>query len=273
MAASTRPDASRPEPPLTSEPIRPRELRAALEADQLDLLYQPVIDLSTRRIGKAEALVRWRHPERGCLRPRSFIAKAETTGLIDLLGAWVLDRALRDLASLRTRHPDFEVSVNVSLLQIESGSLSPVSLRQRLETHGVAASGLIVEITEGVALQHGTTVRDRLASVRAAGVKLAIDDFGMGNSALTSLIHFPCDFIKLDLEFVGATAEDKTRRAIARLIVEMAHVLGLQVIGEGVETEDDLAHVLALGCNHAQGYYWGLPLPIEGLRAALDGGV
>lgn len=270
MVVPARPHVSRSKSPLAYEPMRPHELRAALEFDQFDLLYQPVIDLSTRRVGKAEALVRWRHPQRGYLRPQSFIAQAESAGLIDQVGAWVLHRALRDLASLRTRYPDFAMSVNVSPLQIESGSLSPASLRQAFEAHGVAASGLIVEITEGVALQHGAAIQDRLASVRAAGVKLAIDDFGMGNSALTSLIHFPCDFIKLDRQFVGATADDRTRRAIARLIVEMAHVLDLQVIAEGVENEDDLAHAVALGCDHAQGYYWGTPLTIEGLRAALD---
>lgn len=270
MVVPARPHVSRSKSPLAYEPMRPHELRAALEFDQFDLLYQPVIDLSTRRVGKAEALVRWRHPQRGYLRPQSFIAQAESAGLIDQVGAWVLHRALRDLASLRTRYPDFAMSVNVSPLQIESGSLSPASLRQAFEAHGVAASGLIVEITEGVALQHGAAIQDRLASVRAAGVKLAIDDFGMGNSALTSLIHFPCDFIKLDRQFVGATADDRTRRAIARLIVEMAHVLDLQVIAEGVENEDDLAHAVALGCDHAQGYYWGTPLTIEGLRTALD---
>lgn len=271
MAVPPRPDAARSDAPVASDPIRPHELRAALEADQFDLLYQPVIALSTRRVGKAEALVRWRHPERGYLLPQSFIAQAESSGLIDQVGAWVLHRALRDLASLRARHPDFQMSVNVSPVQIDSGSLNRASLLQGLEAHGVAASGLIVEITEAVALQHAESTRERLASIRAAGVKLAIDDFGMGNSALTSLIHFPCDFIKLDREYVGATAEDHTRRAIARLIVEMAHVLDLQVIGEGVENEDNLAHVVALGCDHAQGYYWGTPLTIEGLRAVLDG--
>lgn len=265
-------DISRPEFLLSSDLIRSHDLGLAVADDQLDLLYQPVIELSTRRIGKAEALLRWRHPELGYLRPDNFIAQAESSGLIDRVGSWVLHRALRDLASVRARHPDFEMCVNVSPMQIESGSFSPAAVRQALEAHGVPASSLIIEITEGISLQGSETNRKRMAGVRAVGVRLAIDDFGMGNSALTSLIYFPCDFIKLDRQFVSAASDDPTRRAIARLIVDMAHVLGLQVIGEGVETEDDLSHAASLGCDHAQGYYWGRPLKLEELHAALDGG-
>lgn len=249
-----------------------RDLSQALAGDQFDLLYQPVIDLSTRRVTKAEALIRWRHPQHGYLTPDAFIAQAESLGLIDALGGWVLRRTLRDLGRLQAHHPDVELSINVSPLQIESGSFSEAALRQGFEAHGVNPARLIVEITEGVALKSGASNRERVARIRAAGVKLAIDDFGMGHSALTSLIHFPCDFIKLDRMFVRASPEDRALRAIARLIVAMAHELGLQVIAEGVETESDVAHVLALGCDHAQGYYWSEPYAFETLRAALGPG-
>ncbi len=256
---------------MASDLIRPHDLGVAAAGDQFELLYQPVIELSTRRIGKAEALVRWRHPELGLLGPDRFIALAERSGWIDAVGGWVLHRALRDLRSLQADHPEFEVSVNVSPLQVQSRSFNETAVRQALEVHGVPASGLVVEITEGIALQGSDTNRETLMGVRAAGVKLAIDDFGTGNSALTSLIHFPCAFIKLDRQSVIGASEDPTRHAIARLIVDMAHVLDLQVIAEGVETRDDLALVVALGCDHAQGYYWGQPLTIEELRDALAG--
>lgn len=250
--------------------IRARDFSEAIAGDHFDLLYQPVIDLSMRRITKAEALIRWRHPALGYLGPDAFIAQAESSGWIDALGGWVLRRAIRDLGALRARHPDFELSVNVSPLQIESGSFSEAALREWFEAHGVNPSRLIVEITEGVALKTSASNRERLARVRAAGVKLAIDDFGMGNSALTSLIDFPCDFIKLDQLFVRAAPEDRARQAIARLIVAMAHELGLQVIAEGVETEVNLARVTSLGCDYGQGYYWHAPMPLGNLLAALD---
>jgi EAL domain-containing protein (putative c-di-GMP-specific phosphodiesterase class I) len=255
-----------------SNRIRPHDLGVAIAANQFDLLYQPVIELSTRRIGKAQALVRWRHPELGDLGADRFIALAECSGWIGPVGEWILHRALRDLRSLQADHPDFAMSVNVSPMQIQSGKFSQAAMGQALAAHGVAASSLTIEISERIALQGNETHRKRLAGVRAAGVRLAIDDFGMGNSTLTSLVYFPCDFIKLDRQFVSAASTAPTRRAIARLIVDMAHVLGMQVIGEGVETENDLAHAVSLGCDHAQGDYWGRPLTLEALRSALNGG-
>ncbi|MEY2617099.1 MAG: hypothetical protein RL522_101 [Pseudomonadota bacterium] len=244
----------------------------AIAANQFDLLYQPVIELSTRRIGKAQALVWWRHPELGDLGPDRFMALAECSGWIGPVGEWILHRALRDLRSLQADHPDFELSVNVSPMQIQSGKFSQAAIGQALQAHGVAASSLIIEITESIALQGNDAHRKRVAGMRAAGVRLAIDDFGMGNSALTSLLYFPCDFIKLNRQFVSAAPTAPTRRAIARLIVDMAHGLDMQVIGEGVKTQDDLARAELLGCDHAQGDYWGRPLTLEALRSALNGG-
>jgi EAL domain-containing protein (putative c-di-GMP-specific phosphodiesterase class I) len=250
--------------------IDARDLIEAVASDQFDVLYQPVIELQTGRITKAEALIRWRHPTLGHLGPGEFIAQAERWGLIGDVGAWVFRRAISDLGALRQDYPDFKLSVNVSPLQIEGGSLSEALLRQWLHACDVPASSLIAEITEACALSDSDANREAIARLRALGVKLAIDDFGMGQSALNSLIRFPCDFIKLDRVFVQAAVDDRARRAVTRLIVEMAHELGMSVIAEGVETQDDLTYVVSLGCEHAQGYFWSAGVSLAALRAALD---
>jgi EAL domain-containing protein (putative c-di-GMP-specific phosphodiesterase class I) len=244
---------------------RETELREALEHDQLRVFYQPIVSVQQGSAIGAEALLRWQHPEHGLLSPAEFIPLAEDTGLIVPFGRWVLEQALEHLAlwhATARREIPLRVSVNVSARQLNDDHLVGV-IGELLAQHSVDPSQLILEITESVLL-HDT--EDRLAvlqQLQALGLRLALDDFGTGYSSLSYLRRFPFDLLKLDRTFVSGLDQSATDRQLAAAVIEMGRALGMTVVGEGVETYEQLVCLRHLGCHFAQGFYFAQPMPAD----------
>ncbi|UXI66822.1 putative bifunctional diguanylate cyclase/phosphodiesterase [Tahibacter amnicola] len=237
-----------------------RELRHALVRDELELDFQPIVN-GQGRVVSAEALVRWNHPVRGRLSPDKFLPLAEQSDLIQMIGHWVMHRAA-SLASrwhVRTGKPP-SVAINVSARQLESGGLVQ-EVRTVLQQSGLSSDRLELELTETV-MQRPES-RALLDELRSLGVAIAIDDFGTGFSSLSYLKAFPVDVIKIDRSFVTDATTDSRDAVIVRAIIAMAHILGIEVVAEGVETERHLTVLCALGCNRLQGYYIGKPESAE----------
>ena len=239
------------------------DLRGAITAKQLSVRFQPIVELGTGRIRKAEALLRWQHPERGMVDPSEFIPIAEETGLIHEIGDWAFKEAARWAVQWADRlDPDFQVSVNKSPAQFraESNRTAPGWLFY-MDELGVASKNIAVEITEGMLLNADEPVIERLLAFRNAGAQIAIDDFGTGYSSLAYLKKFHIDYIKLDRSFIRDLAIDNSDRTLSEAVIVMAHQLGLKVIAEGVETEEQRAMLVDAGCDYAQGYLYSRPLP------------
>lgn len=235
------------------------QLRRALELQQLEVFYQPKLDLTNKALSGAEALVRWHHPERGLMAPGTFIELAEETGLITAIGEFVLRTACRHAREWQ-RHGlgDLRVCVNLSGQQLRYGNL--VSLvRQVLAESGLAPTLLELELTESQWLDNVSAIHATFAQLRQLGVKLAIDDFGTGYSALSYLKRLPVDFVKLDQAFVRELEDSHADAAITQAVITMAHGLGLKVTAEGVETSGQLSTLQAQGCDEVQGYLIGRP--------------
>jgi diguanylate cyclase (GGDEF)-like protein len=231
-------------------------LRRAIELDEFELHYQPIVDMASGRVRGCEALLRWRHPERGLVSPATFIPIAEDSFLIVAIGRWVLQQATRDLARWRADgHTDFYVSVNVSARQLlDVGLLNDVV--DALAESQVPGSALVLELTESALVVNPDEVQATLTSLRTLGIGLAVDDFGTGYSALSYLRRFPVTIVKIDRAFVSLPGVDT---ALVSAILAMSKALGLSVIAEGVETAEQESALLALGCRSAQGYRYGKP--------------
>ncbi|HEV7774041.1 MAG TPA: EAL domain-containing protein [Conexibacter sp.] len=242
------------------------DLRRALDDGELRLHYQPVADLSDGAFVGAEALVRWQHPERGLLAPADFIPIAEDSGLIAPLGAWVLEEACRQ--ALAWEGERF-VSINLSPRQLSHSDV-PALLKRALEETGVDPALLELEITENVLMEQSAAALATLRQLKAMGVRLMLDDFGTGWSSLAYLKRFPLDGLKIDREFVDGLGSEPEDTAIVAAVLSMAAALELDVIAEGVETEEQLAWLRSRGCGLAQGFLLGRPMPAAEL-AALDG--
>jgi len=245
-------------------------LRRAMDTSQLTVHFQPVVELATGRVVGAEALLRWQHPVHGTIPPSRFIAVAEQSSLIDQVGAWVLDAAVRqarawDAAGL---HP-FRLAVNVSTRQFVREGFAAV-VQDVIARHGLPAGGLELEITES-ALQVVDQSRPLLVALRQLGVQFAIDDFGTGFSSLSLLQHLPIDRLKIDRSFVSSLSERSSALAIVRAVVGLGHTLALRVVAEGVETPEQLALLRRTGCEDAQGYHVCHPLPADEFEAWLRG--
>jgi diguanylate cyclase (GGDEF)-like protein/PAS domain S-box-containing protein len=240
------------------------ELRKALAGDELDVHFQPIFALPDRRLAGVEALARWEHPERGPVSPADFIPVAEDTGLIVPLGTSILRAACRQAARW---NEDVDLTVNLSARQVAQPELLRV-VGQALEDSGLPASRLGLEITERLLMQDSEAVAATLRGLKELGVRLILDDFGTGYSSLSYLKRFPLDRLKIDRSFVAGVVEHDGDRAIVDAIVAMARALGLGVIPEGVENEDQLRVLVELGCRHAQGFLLGRPLPAAELEAA-----
>ena len=235
------------------------DLRQALRERQFELFFQPIVDIAAGRVAGAEALIRWRHPERGLVPPDRFIPVVEQSGLIDGLGLWVLDDACRQLAAWqRAGHPHY-LSINVSGRQIPHG-LPPAAVANALNRHGIPASRLALEITEGILLANIGEAQAWLQAVQALGVRVYLDDFGTGYSSLSYLNRFPLDTLKIDRSFVQDMASGNNAHSLVIAIVAMARSVGLQVVAEGVETASQLEILSAIGCQYAQGYYLSRPV-------------
>ncbi|MGH8977747.1 MAG: putative bifunctional diguanylate cyclase/phosphodiesterase, partial [Acidimicrobiia bacterium] len=245
------------------------DLHRALEGGELLLFFQPVVSLREARCVGAEALVRWQHPDRGLMLPDEFVPLAEETGLVVDIGAWVLDTATREAARFQGEHDHpFVVSVNLSARQLAQPGLAE-RLAEVLERSGLAPEDLCLEITESVMMEDADAVISVVERVRALGVRLSIDDFGTGYSSLGYLKRFPVDAVKIDRSFVAGLGTDPGDAAIVSAVVGLAHALGLQVVAEGVETEQQLVEVIALGCDEAQGYYFAPPQPVQDFRTLI----
>lgn len=238
-------------------------LRQALGRDEFRLHYQPVIDVRTGRVSSVEALIRWQHPTRGLLAPGMFIGVAEETGLIQPIGDWVIWAACRQLAEFRAAGiADVKMAINISAIQMRNSDLS-VLARGIIEAYSLVPGDLVFEITESVAMEHPDETVRVLDVLHDMGVKLALDDFGTGYSSLSYLRMFALDKIKLDRSFVEDIGQDIDGQVICDATIGLAHNLGLKVVAEGVETEEQLAYLKARGCNLIQGYLFSRPVPAE----------
>jgi len=236
------------------------ELRNALSNGELQLAFQPIVALGTNSIVKAEALLRWANPRRGAVSPTEFIPLAEETGLIHEIGDWVFREAARWAKRWQERRENFQVSLNVSPVQlmVQSGGHS---WPDHLSEIGLSGQSIVVEITEGVLLNASEAVAERLAHLRKAGIQIAIDDFGTGYSALGYLKKFDIDYLKIDRSFISGIENDSDDLALSMAIVAMAHSLSMEVVAEGVETEGQRAILPSIRCDYAQGYLYARPLP------------
>ena len=238
------------------------DLRSALAHGEFEVRYQPIVDLATGAIRKAEALLRWHHPRRGMVSPADFIPLAEETGLIHEIGDWVFGEsaafAQHWTAKLGT---PFQVSVNASPVQFMARTRCGANWPARLRELGIDGPCVAVEITEGLLLDASPAVEQQLLQFRDANIQIAIDDFGTGYSALSYLQKFHIDYLKIDQSFVRDLATDPMSVALTEAIVVMAHKLGLAVIAEGVEHPAQLDILRAMGCDYGQGYLFSLPLP------------
>jgi diguanylate cyclase (GGDEF)-like protein len=241
-----------------------KDLRLAVERRQLELYYQPKIDARTLQVTAAEALLRWKHPTRGMINPDEFIPLAERHGLIAEIGAWVLKEALRQAASWRTMGLRMRVAVNVSGYQMRSDDFAQ-HLERDLQAHGLKASRFTCEITESVAMEDTAVTLRAFERLGALGVHVSIDDFGTGHSSLASLRKLPAEELKIDRAFVTDLDDSAEARHIVGAIVQMAHNLGLRVVAEGVETEAQRDHLVALGCDELQGYLFAKPMSARAL--------
>jgi diguanylate cyclase (GGDEF)-like protein len=250
------------------------DLRRALERHEMRVYYQPIVALSETQLCGFEALLRWHHPERGVLSPDEFIPVAEETGLIVPIGNWVLHEACRQMRAWDVEFPDCaNLTINVNLSPRQCMQPDLVSdVKRVIEDTGLAPERLKLEITEGVVLENSDAVAEVLGQLRALGVQLGLDDFGMGYSALSYLRRFPFQTLKIDRSFVDGMQADSGNAEIIRAIVSLASGLAMDVTAEGVETEDQVSRLKDLACEFGQGFYFYKPLAQEDARAVLKQG-
>jgi EAL domain-containing protein (putative c-di-GMP-specific phosphodiesterase class I) len=245
------------------------DLRMALARRQLHVYYQPIVETSTGRVRKAEALLRWEHPELGLISPASFIPLAEETGLIDDIGDWVLGEAIASIERWRQKYDCLiELSVNISPMQFERQGKLP--WLDRILALDSSDCSITVEITEGVLVSDAAQVSRCLGALHGAGAKVSIDDFGTGFSSLAYLKHFDVDYLKIDQSFIDQLAEDGSDKALTEAIIGLAHRLGIEVIAEGVEHGAQRDLLAALGCDYIQGWYYSKALPRDAFEEYLE---
>lgn len=247
-----------------------RDLRLALERDELRVFYQPQVCSRSNRIVGLEALVRWQHPERGLLYPGDFLALAEETKLIVQLSEWVMDRAFRDVGDwIRNGHPDLRLAVNLSPTQVEHPRFVD-NLVTRMTKQHFPPDNLEIEITENVIMSDLDQISHKLRELATVGVRIAIDDFGTGYSSLNYLHRLPIHTLKVDQSFVRAIRSGEEGACIVNAIVAMAHGLKLEIVAEGVETDEQLSYLRNLGCHQVQGFFYGPARPAEEVFKALE---
>jgi diguanylate cyclase (GGDEF)-like protein len=248
------------------------ELHQALAREEMVVHFQPLQDLRSRRIHGVEALVRWRHPRKGLLLPQEFISLAEVTGLIVPLGQFVLRTACAQVKAWQQQgHPELMVSVNLSARQLQDPDL-PRHVLGVLEETGLEPRFLDLEITENNAMQSAASTIETLGRLKAAGVRISIDDFGIGYSSLSYLRQLPIDTLKIDQSFVRNIGNVRGDSAIVTAVIVMAHALKLEVVAEGVETGTQLAFLGARRCDRIQGFFFSPAVPPEDLKPLLTAG-
>lgn len=241
-----------------------RDLQYGLDTEQFVLHYQPIIDLQSGRVVKAEALVRWVHPERGLVSPADFIPLAEDSGMIVPLGESVFRQAAQQVSLWRrSLNKEFTVTVNVSPAQFQSDGLNPRYWVEALHELGLPGSAIGVEITEGLLMEINEDAHEKLREFRRAGIQIALDDFGTGYSSLSYLRRFNIDVIKIDQSFVRDLTESSENMALCKAIITMAHQLGLDVVAEGIECRQQHDLLRAAGCDYGQGYLYSKPVSAD----------
>jgi diguanylate cyclase (GGDEF)-like protein len=243
---------------------RMAELRIAIDQNELLLHYQPIINLKSATVYGTEALVRWLHPERGMIPPDEFIGAAERTGVIHPLTEWVIQAAMRQCAAWREIGLKLPISVNLSARNLLDPKL-PDRIKTLIREHGIAPEGLAIEITESTIMTDTARAEEILLKLHDIGIKISIDDFGVGYSSLSYLRRLPVDRLKVDRSFVMNMTENASDAMIVRSTIELAHNLGLEVVAEGVETEAQYDRLVEWGCDAAQGYFMSRPLPADAL--------
>ncbi len=258
-------------PPETGAWPQTRDLRRALDQHEFVLYYQPEVDLFSRKIVGLEALIRWQHPERGLISPLDFIPKAEENGLILPMGDWGLAEACRQIQTWSKedpRHGSLRVCVNLSARQFSREGLAD-HVESLLVQWGISSRQLGLEMTESSLITNMDTALEVLSSLRRLGISLSMDDFGTGYSSLSNLHSFPFDVLKVDRSFVGRMTEGEQPLQIVRTIVELARVLGMNVVAEGIETTEQYDLLRRMGCRYGQGYLFAPPLSAEAVTRLL----
>ena len=245
-------------------------LREAIEKEQFTLFYQPQVDIKTGRVLGAEALLRWRRPDRGLVSPGEFLARAEENGLIVPINEWVLRAACREAKSWRMGDTPLRVSVNLSPIQFRKQSV-PLLVTRILAETGLEPWRLDLELTENIVMQDAESVARDLQQLRDLGVKISIDDFGTGYSSLTYVKQFPVDRLKIDQCFVRNLTTDPNDSVIVRAIVSLGHSLELDVVAEGVESREQVQLLRFEGCHQMQGFYFAKPMPANEFVAFVAG--
>jgi len=247
------------------------ELRRGLDREEFILHYQPVVGLRSGRIEGWEALVRWRHPERGLVPPLDFISLAEETGLIVPLGKWVLEEACRQAGEWTRKYPATPkrlMNVNISARQFQHRDLITTVLNA-LRMAGMAPDALKLEITESIMMKDPVASLEAMKTFRSMDIHLVIDDFGTGYSSLSYLKRFPVDTLKVDKSFVDGLGKDPESTAIVTAVISLAKSLGMRVTAEGIETLDQMEHLQRLDCDQGQGYHFSRPLTAQAAEELL----
>jgi len=248
-----------------------RDLPAAVESQQFQVHYQPIVDLQTGAVHKAEALVRWQHPVLGFISPADFIPLAEDTGAILDIGDFVFRASAALVQHLRAQgYTDFQISVNKSPVQFRGPRNQVAEWVEHLASIGLPGDAVAFEITENLLMQLEEGTRSRLLAMRDAGMQISLDDFGTGYSSLSYLKSLDIDFLKIDQSFVRDLEDDASDRALCEAIIVMAHKLGLQVVAEGIETPFQRQFLQSAGCDYGQGYLFSRPVPGALLEAFLQ---
>jgi predicted signal transduction protein with EAL and GGDEF domain len=245
-----------------------KRMRGALERHEFFLEYQPEVELATGKIAAVETLIRWRDPENGVVMPADFMPLAEETGTVVTIGTWVLDRALTDLHAWNAQGIHIKLAINLSARQVQQPDL-PEQLQQLVAKHGVRADSLRLEVTEPALMADSEVSHRTLTALRALGVEIAIDNFGAGYSSLGLLRGLPVQVVKIDRSLVSSCPSKRECAAIVQAAAAMSRAMGIRVIAEGVENEEQRRMVMSLGCEAAQGHLFYRPVEAAGVVAAM----
>ena len=246
------------------------ELRDAIAEEQFRLLYQPKVNCATGKVDGVEALIRWQHPTRGLLKPADFFTVAEEAGLINVIGSWVLDEAVKQAAQWdETRLGNLRIAVNIAATQFQLEDFGS-RVVELLAFHGVAPDRLELEVTESIVMQNIEAVVARLQALRSAGIRIAIDDFGTGYSSLRYLQDLPLDVLKIDSSFTMRLQHEESRQSLVNTILLLASGLNLETVAEGVETLEQKEELVTLGCHSIQGFYYSAPVLPADLPETID---
>jgi len=261
-------------PELQQRALRKRkmikDLREAMQQQQFEIYYQPIIDLHSGMLNKAEALLRWHHPESGLVSPSVFIPIAEESGLISEIGNWVFYTATEQVSRWREQFDiDFQVSINTSPQQWIDESAAMSEWFSHLQQAGISGQAITVEITEGLLMDASDQITNRLLDFHDAEIQISIDDFGTGYSSLSYLKQFDIDYLKIDQSFVRNLDHDQNDLALCEAIIVMAHKLGIKVVAEGVETDTQDQILKDFACDLAQGYFYSRPVPVRNFEMLL----